>query len=633
MLRLVHAQVSPSTRVDWFLFLVTLLAITCAAVLAAVLVRHSYVGTDDANIALVYAKNLSQGNGFVYNIGGERVEGFTSLLHVLLAAAIFLVAPWPELFVLGLCILLTTLAVFLPLRALERFLERDLSVTPGLRPLHLIFIAWVVSSPSFIMWTTISLMDVALWCFMICAAVAVLLSETAATSGSRLRLACVSMLAALMPLSRPEGFAMAPVVIVAYFIARRLTSGLRASVTETALPLGAWLATVIGLTVFRQAYFGFPLPNTYYAKVSPDVAYNIRNGVEYLVSFIAHQPLLVIVIIAITAALTRNLRLIASLVRGSPDAVAGRHSASHVAESVCSLVIAAGLMTPVYGGGDIFPGFRFYQPLWPVLLIPAALIFRRVVGDLKHAHLARRTSIAWLGATLAVPALVGLADVPWPRQPRSEFVDQFVIAEDGRRVGVALNRLFPSAPPTVGVTGAGGVKYTYRGPVFDLLGLNSVAMGHSPGKRLGLKNHAAFNKKVFWENAPPVVLPILCPTPLDPGSSAAEYRALSDGILQRLFRDARFQRRYLMVGVPDAIGRRFIDGDPFFFIPRALPRPRAGPDAYQEATLIAYATRAVVTRLRHDGWNVLLLDRQPHVTRVSSGMRSVCTPRNRTRGQ
>lgn len=32
------------------------------------------IGVDDANITLVYARNLSRGHGFVYTPGGERVE-------------------------------------------------------------------------------------------------------------------------------------------------------------------------------------------------------------------------------------------------------------------------------------------------------------------------------------------------------------------------------------------------------------------------------------------------------------------------------------------------------------------------------------------------------------------------------
>ena len=43
-------------------------------------------GTDDANIYLVYMRNLANGHGFVYNIGGERVEGCSSFLWTLIGS-------------------------------------------------------------------------------------------------------------------------------------------------------------------------------------------------------------------------------------------------------------------------------------------------------------------------------------------------------------------------------------------------------------------------------------------------------------------------------------------------------------------------------------------------------------------
>ena len=55
-----------------------------------------FLGIDDANIYFVYAKNLALGHGFVYHPGGERVEGFTSLLWTLLCAAAHRLAARPE---------------------------------------------------------------------------------------------------------------------------------------------------------------------------------------------------------------------------------------------------------------------------------------------------------------------------------------------------------------------------------------------------------------------------------------------------------------------------------------------------------------------------------------------------------
>ena len=53
-------------------------------------------GIDDANIFFSYAKHLSNGQGFIFSTGGERVEGFTSLLWVLVCAAAFKATGSPE---------------------------------------------------------------------------------------------------------------------------------------------------------------------------------------------------------------------------------------------------------------------------------------------------------------------------------------------------------------------------------------------------------------------------------------------------------------------------------------------------------------------------------------------------------
>ena len=52
--------------------------------------NHSLTGIDDANIFFVYAKNLAEGNGLVYNVGGETVEGFTSFLWVIILSLFYL---------------------------------------------------------------------------------------------------------------------------------------------------------------------------------------------------------------------------------------------------------------------------------------------------------------------------------------------------------------------------------------------------------------------------------------------------------------------------------------------------------------------------------------------------------------
>src|SRR4051794_25908075 len=74
-------------------------------------IERPVIGVDDANIFLAYAQNLAAGEGFVYYPRGERVEGFTSLLWVLVCALATLISGRRELVLLGTNVGLVALAV------------------------------------------------------------------------------------------------------------------------------------------------------------------------------------------------------------------------------------------------------------------------------------------------------------------------------------------------------------------------------------------------------------------------------------------------------------------------------------------------------------------------------------------
>ena len=56
---------------------------------------------------------------------------------------------------------------------------------------------------------------------------------------------------------------------------------------------------------------------------------------------------------------------------------------------------------------------------------------------------------------------------------------------------------------------AGGIKYKYDGDVIDLMGLNNLHVAHNAGRRIGLKNHAAFEKQSLYDLQPAIVAPLL----------------------------------------------------------------------------------------------------------------------------
>ena len=84
-----------------------------------------------------------------------------------------------------------------------------------------------------------------------------------------------------------------------------------------------------------------------------------------------------------------------------------------------------------------------------------------------------------------------------------------LIAENGRKLGTILNQLPIS--PSLGVIVAGGIARSYDGHIYDLMGLNWVSMAHANRSHNAgvLKNHAAFNREVFFDHLPDIVVPEL----------------------------------------------------------------------------------------------------------------------------
>ena len=125
-------------------------------------------------------------------------------------------------------------------------------------------------------------------------------------------------------------------------------------------------------------------------------------------------------------------------------------------------------------------------------------------------------------------------DVTWKNvgEKGVSILVEFRIAKQGRERGILLADIFDGLEmyPSLGTITSGGIKMTYPGEVIDLLGLNNLQMGHSSGLREGIKNHAAFNKKVFFHQRPQIVR-----------SSCNPLNAL---YLPGLSEDPEFQRLY-----------------------------------------------------------------------------------------
>jgi hypothetical protein len=240
-------------------------------------------GTDDAYITYRYSQNLAEGNGLVFN-QGERVEGYSSLLHVVLLAPIYLLTGSEHIYAgaVTLNLLCMVLAFILFVRHLCRTRGPDQAALGALlfaaSPLLWLVVAMGMETP------VVMLIQVAFWIQierMTRAApdhadAAMQPSSGAAwpdDGGWWVRYGFLVSIVLLL-VARADGFLM-PAAAAAYLLLR----GRRRQAAEATGVVVGGMAVVMGWRLF---YYGFPFPNTYYVKVSGPLAERWWSGGKLL---------------------------------------------------------------------------------------------------------------------------------------------------------------------------------------------------------------------------------------------------------------------------------------------------------------------------------------------------------------
>lgn len=236
-----------------------------------------YVLYDDAMISMRYAWNFAHGHGLVWN-PGEPVEGYTNLLMTLIMSPFtrFLDKSFAVLGVqiLGIALALANAGL---LRLIAGYISRD---APPLRRAWLKTLAFACGLLYFplIYWPLIGGDLGPLLFFM-------LLGVLAAFKGvdhphERRWPLAMSIALGLAYLTRPDA-AIPAVVILAYFVLAR-----RGTWTSWAA-VGVFLLFPLGQTLFRLAYYGELLPNTYILKVSGvPLAARLTDGLTFIRPFL-----------------------------------------------------------------------------------------------------------------------------------------------------------------------------------------------------------------------------------------------------------------------------------------------------------------------------------------------------------
>ena len=405
---------------------------------AAALVAHNVSiqpwTLDDAFISFRYAEHFAAGEGLVYN-PGEYVEGYTTFLWVLLLGVgnfLGFDTVWLAK-ALGIGFALATLGLVANAHRFVPTLGDRGNQVSGVAAALLgtcgIFTVWAMSG-----------MEVALIAFWVTLAVLLHFRSLGDPASQRLA-AAVGLSCALATMSHPE-FGL----VFAVLFADRLQDGIR-NRNRGWLYLGLGFALLyLPYFAWRYAYYGWLLPNTFYAKVGGSWA-QMQRGIAYCVRFSAPAALILAPVAA--AAIVSN-------------ALRRRYGRAAI---LLAILLAVQTTYVIAVGGDVMPAFRFFSPVMPLLCLLSAM-----------SLVALNRSALRVTALAAIIMAHGLWELSHHRDLHQRIVNGKV-GYHGKEVGLWLKE---HAPPdaVLATNTAGGLAYYSGLRIIDMLGLNDEHIAH-----------------------------------------------------------------------------------------------------------------------------------------------------------
>ncbi len=479
-----------------------LAAATCVLILliAARLAADSMSGAglvDDAYIFLRYADNAARGLGAVFN-PGERVEGYSSPLWLgMLVAAAHL--PWDLPAIARWLGILLGLLVPVALYGLGAPLMPE----PGGRRLLAAGALGLALDPASAFWSG-SGMETSLMSLLLIVTVLLFLR---ATRGDGSMWAAGFGLA-LSSLARPEALALAPPLWLGAPRGRRV--GL---IVPMALPL-------LHL-IWRIAYYGSWLPNTWYAKAGVPLAPRLMAGAWYVGSFeLACAPMLIGIAAAAVASARRQ------------------EAAEEMQWKAPFAAVVLWIGAVVLEGGDHFALYRFLVPIVPLLVWLLAHFAASIHGTRNGAG-------SWVAAAVILALMLGQSVILLTGRGAAKAAQEVSMASAWAEAGRWLGR---SVPPDMQLASimVGAIPYYSRLPTLDLLGLNDREIARygriAPEAVIGHQKH---HPDYVLERQPDIILyrsAGWAVSPPAPGGvpAGAEY----DYALLSLLEDPRTSRLY-----------------------------------------------------------------------------------------
>jgi arabinofuranosyltransferase len=238
------------------------------------LTGHSY-GSDDAYISYRYAENLMHGHGLVYN-PGERVEGYSNLLYILLVAPAFLFTGG-----IGVYVYSVIVNIICALGAYWVFLKWICKKFPPHITTSACFL--FAMSPLIWLWTASGLETILM--LLVQLVIWAKVERCAEPNSNSNDLFILNLAIVFSVLVRADGF-ITPIFALLYLL-------LKGKYKKFWGISGVFLFTVILLFIWRYSYYGFWFPNTYYAKISGPLFLRIKSAFLMLLAITKSEGLFI----------------------------------------------------------------------------------------------------------------------------------------------------------------------------------------------------------------------------------------------------------------------------------------------------------------------------------------------------
>ncbi|RKZ01241.1 hypothetical protein DRQ21_11030 [Candidatus Fermentibacteria bacterium] len=468
---------------------------------------------DDAYIGLRYSRNLSDGNGLVFN-PNEHVEGYTNFSWIIISTIPFLTGIDEIIFLRVLSALSAALAILM-VGILANILARGRSGAA-------FFASFIFASLPFAMGEAAMGLETLFFTAVIIASLAryFLENEDSCRKGYG-----SGLLLALGALTRPETIGIAAFLAVIDLIKWRKNPK-NAEFRNQLLSRWAVFAVPVFIHLaFRIFYYGDIVPNTFHAKVGGGLN-AIRRGIRYTGIYIRDVAPLFVVLIGsfFTIAKKRN-----------------RFKADFQLKLSLVLVVC-NIAYVIYVGGDFKPSNRFFVLMSAVITAVTGSLLSSAVQTMKKQKL-----VVWIVAVIMVASgnyLLGGAVRKYARRRASVLPHHIV-------TGRWLLQNFPT--DTWMATGNAGVLPYESGLLtIDMHGLcdKTIARRSIPGMGLATPGHEKGDGLYVLSRHPDIILFMKSRFSSHPLTTAEIQDELFGVSELELWINPYFHENYTLVSVP-----------------------------------------------------------------------------------